>query len=104
METRVLDWNPDTGVTQLFHYDHLTDQFHIENVYDAEPILDQNKDLTSLVGPDAKWKGDMHRVAQIPMTIYMDLMKKGITKDPKAFKKWLNDPANRYFRTRGGKV
>jgi hypothetical protein len=104
METRVLDWNPETGVTQLFHYDHTTDQFHVENVYDAEPVLEQNKGLDSLVGPDANWKGDMHRVAQIPMTIYMDLVKRGITNDQKAFKKWLNDPANRYFRTRGGKV
>lgn len=104
METRVLDWNPEFGTKQLFHYDHATDQFHIETVYDAEDVIEFNKALDSHVGPDAKWKGDMHRVASIPLTIYMDLVKQGITKDEKAFRRWLNDPQNRFFRTRGGRV
>lgn len=106
MDRRVLDWNPETGVSQIFHFDETTDNIHIETVYDTEPLLEENKAFDSLVGVDGakKWKGDIHRVASIPMTIYMDLMKKGITKDQKAFRKWLNDPSNRYFRTRGGRV
>jgi hypothetical protein len=35
---------------------------------------------------------------------YMDLKKKGILDDQVALKRWLNDPENRYFRTRPGQV
>jgi len=38
------------------------------------------------------------------MNIYMDLVSKGITRTEKDFKKWLNDPDNRFFRTRPGRV
>jgi hypothetical protein len=46
----------------------------------------------------------MHHVAQIPMALYYDLKSKGITEDPARMKAWLNDPENRYFRTRPGTV
>lgn len=42
--------------------------------------------------------------AKIPLTIYVDLQKKGITKDPEQFRRWLNDRDNRVFRTSEGKV
>ena len=38
------------------------------------------------------------------MVVYYDLKNKGILDDPKAIKKWLNDPENKYFRTREGTV
>ena len=46
------------------------------------------------------------KVAEIPAALYYDLVKK--LGDPKhnlkAWKRWLNDPENRFFRTTGGKV
>jgi len=46
------------------------------------------------------------KVAEIPATLYYDLVKK--LGDPKhnmaAWKRWLNDPENRFFRTTGGSV
>lgn len=38
------------------------------------------------------------------MVVYYDLKAKGILDDPVAIKKWLNDPENKYFRTREGNV
>jgi hypothetical protein len=34
----------------------------------------------------------------------MELKQQGIIDDPKALRRWLNDPDNRYFRTRPGRV
>ena len=48
--------------------------------------------------------GDMTRVASIPLSLYFDLKKKGIADDPVAMKRWLNDPDQRFFRTRPGRL
>lgn len=42
--------------------------------------------------------------ASIPMSLYVDLMRKGIFKDQKSIRRWLNDPDNRAFRVSGGKL
>jgi hypothetical protein len=46
----------------------------------------------------------MHKVASIPMTLFYDLKKQGIIDDPARLKAWLNNPDNRFFRTRPGRV
>jgi hypothetical protein len=59
------------------------------------------------------WSGEpldpKNKIASLPLAIINDLNAKGIMRgfhilDPKAMKKWLNDPENRVFRTRGGEV
>ena len=59
------------------------------------------------------WSGEpldpKNKIATLPLAIINDLNAKGIMRgfhilDPKAMKKWLNDPENRVFRTRGGEV
>jgi len=59
------------------------------------------------------WSGEVfdpkNKIAELPLAIINDLNAKGIMRgfhiqDPKALKKWLNDPENRVFRTRGGEV
>ncbi len=59
------------------------------------------------------WSGEVfdpkNKIAELPLAIINDLNAKGIMRgfhiqDPKALKKWLNDPDNRVFRTRGGEV
>jgi len=59
------------------------------------------------------WSGEVldpkNKIASLPLAIINDLNAKGIMRgfhiqDPKAMKKWLNDPDNRVFRTRGGEV
>jgi hypothetical protein len=50
-----------------------------------------------------------NKIASLPTEIINELNTKGIMRgyyimDQKAMKKWLNDPDNRVFRTRGGTV
>jgi hypothetical protein len=50
-----------------------------------------------------------NHIASIPAEVIGDLNKKGIMRgyhiiDMPALKRWLNDPENRVFRTRGGQV
>lgn len=79
------------------------DNIIVHNSQDAEPIIEQNKRLYTLNDGYSRSRLT-RRVAQIPMLVYLDLVKRGVTKDPKAFSRWLNDPDNRYFRTAPGRV
>lgn len=42
---RLLDYDPETGVQEIFHYDNLTGNVHIETRQDVTPILDENRQL-----------------------------------------------------------
>ncbi|MDX0947217.1 hypothetical protein GOD93_16320 [Sinorhizobium medicae] len=43
--------------------------------------------------------GSMVKVASIPELLYYDLQRQGITDDPAAYRRFLNDPNNAKFRT-----
>lgn len=101
--SRPLGHDPLTGARRTFHWDAATQSFSIETVYDQTAIVEENK-LLHNASTDANWKGDTHRVASIPLAIWHDLKQRGILQDHAAFRNWLNDPANRFFRTRGGQV
>lgn len=100
--SRLFDTNPDLGLTRHWHYDDETGKAVIETRQDVTDLVDANKAEANAAS--SNWKGEMHKVASIPMNVYFDLKQKGIIDDPKALKSWLNDPANRYFRTKGGRV
>lgn len=75
----------------------------VENVSDVEDIVELNKASFNQTKRHDSY-GEMEQVASIPMVIFMDLQARGVLDDEKAFRKWLNDPDNRAFRTRPGKV
>ena len=78
----------------------------LETQHDVQSIVDVAKALhnnESDYGP-TRWKGDHHRVATIPMPIFMELDRLGITRDSKDFLKWLEKPDNSVFRTKPGKL
>lgn len=102
MSKRLFDVDPLTGSIQYWHWDDERQQFTIETEQRVDDLLDANRRQYNDSTDD--YKGDMHKVASIPMNIYMDLKQKGIIDDPAAFKRWLNDPENRYFRTKPGRV
>lgn len=104
MEKRLFDVIPEHGFVQWWYYDEDTDTATIETVQSHEAIVEANKGIFNATDEHAPYRDGMHRVARIPLVTLQDLMQKGITKDPKAFKKWLNDPDNRFFRTRPGRV
>lgn len=87
------------------------DQLIIKKSQDIGAIIEANK--ADYVQTDARTKwgnGQLsNRVARIPLTVFQDLEKLGITRgftviDMKRFKEWLNNPDNQVFRTRAGKI
>jgi hypothetical protein len=104
---KLFDFDPQTLTTKTFHYDESVDakNFIIETVQDATPIIEANKArLNQTHAKIGSGKEDFVRVASIPMNLYMELRQKGIAQDPAAMKRWLNDPDNKYFRTRAGVI
>jgi len=94
--------NAELGITRWFDYDWETDTFGIHTEQDLEPSIEANKALFN--DAQTNWRGDMHLVASIPMSIYFDLKQKGIADDDAAMKRWLNDADNQVFRTRPGNL
>ena len=75
----------------------------VRNAQDAEPIVEDNKRLSS-EGDGYSPSRNLRRVASIPLVLWLDLRKRGITRDPRRFRAWLSDPDNRHFRTAPGRI
>lgn len=102
---RPFDGNPEAGITRRWHWDPVAEAGTIETVQDVTDLIDTNKRCFNTDNHGGrKWKGDMHRVASIPLTIYFQLKAEGIIDDPVRMKQWLNSPENRAFRTKEGRV
>jgi hypothetical protein len=83
----------------------------IETRQDVTANIEQNLKEFNSFDERAKWSDDMfgNKIASIPLTVIDDLNAKGIMRgfaviDEKQMKAWLNNPDNRFFRTRPGKV
>mgnify|MGYP003152823395 FL=1 len=92
---------------------HKTDEggVIIEDIQDCSAIVEQNKKEYNSYDENARWSDELfgNKIASIPLTVIDSLNKKGILRgfkvlDEKAFKAFLNDPDNRFFRTRTGRV
>lgn len=94
-----------------FKYDHSEDKVVLHNVQDVEPLLELNK--KELTGDSIYGTGDnvagMRKVASIPLVVIekwkrelgVDIMNKN---DWPKIKQLLNDPENRFFRTKEGRL
>mgnify|MGYP003641749203 CR=1 FL=1 len=78
---------------------------------DITSILEMNKREFAEQDERKRWGNDAfsNKVASIPLAVFAELEKLGITRgfavlDNKRFNAWLNDPDNRAFRTRAGKL
>ena len=76
---------------------------------DVSALIDANKEEYNTA--DSKWHDNAleNRVARIPMAVFEDLQKQGITRgftviDMPRFKAWLNNPDNKVFRTKAGRI
>ena len=92
-------------------YHKIDGQCIVEDVQDCTAIIEKNKKEFNLYDERATWSDHLfgNKIASIPMTVIDSLNKKGILRgfkvlDEKAFKAWLNDSENRFFRTRTGRV
>lgn len=80
----------------------------IRTTQDVTDIVEQNKAQYNAGSIHDKW-GDLTKVASLPFTIIDTLNRKGIMRgfaviNEKEFRAFLNDPENRFFRTRPGRV
>ena len=85
------------------------DDTHVVTEEKVDHILEHNKRQANDWKAGSMLGNTQHhhqKVAEIPATLYYDLVKK--LGDPRhnlqAWKKWLNDPENRFFRSTGGTV
>jgi hypothetical protein len=98
--------DPDARTVDYFH-DLGDGEYVIETRQDVTGLVEFNKALQN--ANTGRW-GEMAHVAQIPLTVLEDLQRKGVIdsmwnlKDEPGFRKWLNSPENRVFRTKLGKV
>ena len=100
------------GVTRIAHADG-EGGLIIESVTDMTDFIEHTKAQYNDNSGTTGW-GDnpidrKNKIASLPTEIINELNQKGIMRgyyimDQKAMKKWLNDPDNSVFRTRGGKV
>jgi xylose isomerase len=72
-------------------------------------LIDANKEEYNTAS--SKWSDNAleNRVARIPLKVFDQLEKEGITRgftilDHKRFKAWLNNPDNKVFRTKAGRI
>lgn len=82
----------------VWHEDVDGDCF-IESRYELDPILEQSK-LERDIGQDRK--ATYRKIGNIPEHVLDQAFREGWFHDPKAWKKWLNDPANKAFRVYEG--
>jgi hypothetical protein len=104
---KILSHDAMTGTSQVA-YDDGDGGLVIKTEQDISAALEANKKAYNQVDERARW-GDWTHVAHIPLTVFQELNRKGICKgffvvDQKALKSWLNDPENKHFRVRPGRV
>lgn len=104
---KLFDRDNEAGVTEIFHYDEMTGDVHIETVQDVEPIIEKNMILQN----DEQYSKDginneMWHFARIPVVVQLQWLKKyGPDHDPmragneKLLFSLLNDPEWRYLKT-----
>lgn len=100
----LFDYDPQTGRQVWVMEDGDRQLFRID--YPVGGMVEENKTWRNMA--ESNWKGDYHRVASIPLNLLHDentgLNKAWLQGDENHFKKWLNDPDNRAWRTKEGKV
>lgn len=106
LSPRVLSRDPITGIREIFVPINNEGDFHIVTQQDHEPIMQSVQDERNLHRSKAwqKWKGDMHKVASIPMPVWNELCRLGIAFDERELRKWLDDPDQKVFRTKPGRL
>jgi hypothetical protein len=108
LSKKLLSRDAVTGKETWVH-DNADGGFIFESSQNVDALLKQNKEEANayraggLIGNTQKHH---QKVAEIPTALYYELIQKfGEPKqNPTAWKKWLNEYDNRFFRTSGGNV
>lgn len=110
MRSRDLGFNPITGVQTIYHSDGYGEEYTVETVQDVESIAEEN--LLQRNAAPSNWKGNWHRVASVPFSVFAILAKQpdpfvtaaGQVLDKKRYKAWLNSADALPWRTKAGKI
>ena len=97
----ILNEDPITKKRNIFHTQG--DEFVIEKKVDVTDIIEANKAHLAMFDERQRCAKDGEMVASIPLSIYYALPKH-IRDDEKEFRKWLDDPDQRAFRTHPTKL
>lgn len=109
IDSRVLDRDPLTGVTEIMHYDGATDEITLE-LRQESSLYDLNAAeyaAHSDYGP-SRWKGDIHKVGSIPLVELWRLQREGaidrdgVVQNDTALLRVLNDRDYLKLRTMPG--
>lgn len=103
----ILDTDPLTGATEIFHHDELTQQSMVETVFDSESVVEANKLLFNQGDTGYSASREMKRAASIPMGVVLlwkqrygvDVFDRNHTKKVRQL---LNSSEWRYLRTAPG--
>jgi hypothetical protein len=106
--SEILDVDHLTGIVETFHKED--GKIHVRKTQEVGEMLTANKRDRS--ESSTGWKGDLHKVASIPMNVIYkwreELKRKGLDPNPlaKTNKPFLiaklNDPDWKYLRTKDG--
>ncbi len=103
---RELNETPEQAIKRI-HLQHADGDITIHTRQDVEDVIRNNKMNFNERG--GRWSEFQNHVARIPTSIYYALIRRGIIdekNDPEsvALKAWLNDPDQRAWRTRPGRI
>jgi hypothetical protein len=79
----------------------------LETQWLVDPIAEDCKASFNTFDERAGWKGDMHHVARIPYWVIeyeWRVNRRKMLTDKDFVRHWVNDPENRAFRVRPGKI
>lgn len=102
---RVFSHDPLTGKTVYFHMDEDDESFTLETHEPMDPVVEAAKRSSASVDERARWN-TMEHVGWMPGTVHAKIMRENPEREDyqRAMKKWINDPDNRGFRSRPGRV
>jgi hypothetical protein len=104
MGKRVFGYDPLTGTTHAMDYDELTDTYTVIEEADVSALLENNRRLYN--DAPARWgEGAVH--TSLHPVMREKLKREGIIRadgDPELYRRWVNDPDNRKWRTRPGRI
>ena len=104
-KTSLLKYDPTLQKATWLHHDADEGRSVIQAVSDTTIIEETNKAQFNATDERIGWKGSWHKVASVPTAVWWDWMEKTeMGKDRRALKKLLNDPDQRVWRTRPGRV
>lgn len=87
IQTRLFAHDPVMNVTKWWHYDDAEDVAWIETINNDAPVL-MEQNAESRKYDTGRFHDGMHKVASIPLHIFMDLKQRGILDDQKAMRRW----------------